>query len=319
MKEVITCVIPAYNEESHIARVLTSIPDFVSHIIVVDDASTDDTRKIVAGIADGRIEIIGQPKRMGVGSAVACGYRKAIELGSHVVVKLDGDGQMDVAQMKRLIGPILNRRADYTKGVRFRSAEVVRKMPIIRLIGNLGLSFMTKAASGYWNVFDPTNGYIAIGRTALGRLKIENLDRGYFFETDMLINLYRMDAVVVDVEMRAIYEDERSNLSIGKTLVTFPFLLCLAFIRRILWRYFIFDFSPFSLLFLNGLILFGFGLGFGAYHWIQSYQTNVAATTGTIMLSAVPLILGFQLLLQAAVLDIGNVPRTPLQSEETDL
>jgi hypothetical protein len=186
-------------------------------------------------------------------------------------------------------------------------------MPKARLVGNLALSFMTKAASGYWNVFDPTNGFTAIGRAALGQLRLDRLSKGYFFETDMLIQLYRCRAVVADVPMKTRYGSERSDLSLTRTFFTFPPRLARALASRLLWEYFISDFTACSAFLLSGMLLFTFGFVFGAYHWITGYLTHAANPTGTVMLAAVPLILGFQLLLQAAVLDIQNVPRVPLQ------
>ena len=315
MGDVISCVIPVHNEENFIVDVITSMPDFVSHIVVVNDDSTDNTREQVKNTHDPRIILIDHKTNLGVGAAVATGYKKAIELGADIVVKVDGDGQMDLAQMQRLISPIQNGVADYTKGVRFRDKEVVQKMPVSRLIGNVGLSFLTKVASGYWHVFDPTNGYTAICQAALKRLKIDNLNKGYLYETDILIHLYGIDAVVVDVEIQAKYGDEISGLSLFKSLFAFPLFLIRAFIKRIFWRYFVFDFSAFSVFFLSGIALFGFGFVFGIYNWVGNYLDGVSTPTGTIMLAAVPLLLGFQLLLQAVVLDINNVPKDPIQSK----
>jgi len=315
----IACVIPAYNEERFIAGVIQSVPAFVHQIIVVNDASRDGTARVVDSLNDPRVVLINHDRNTGVGGAVASGYKAALELAADIVVKLDGDGQMNSADMRKLIGPILKGRADYAKGVRFRDAEVIRHMPFVRFIGNLGLSFLTKIASGYWDIFDPTNGFTAIERTALESLKLEKLSRDYFFETDMLLQLYRISAVVEDVEMKASYGDEESHLSPMKVFFTFPARLFKGLCKRIIWRYFIRDFTAFSAFFSSGVVLFGFGLIFGLYRWIlNSFVLRIPSPLGTIMLAAVPLILGFQLLLQAAVLDIHNVPTIPLQRNEDE-
>jgi dolichol-phosphate mannosyltransferase len=314
MNQTVACVIPVYNEEAFIGGVIQAVPDFVSRIIVVNDASSDRTRERVLATDDPRVILIDHAENVGVGGSVATGYRKALDAGADIVVKIDGDGQMDPRQMGRLIQPILRAKADYTKGVRLRDAAVLRRMPLIRLVGNIGLSFLTKVASGYWNVLDPTNGYTAISAKVLGMLAIDRLSRGYLLETDMLINLYHVNAVVADGEMETRYGSEISHLSPVKAIVPFAFFLLKAFVKRLFWRYFIFDFSAFSLFFLAGSALFSFGLFFGIYHWIIGVSTGMETPTGTIMLAAVPLLLGFQLLLHSAVLDIHNVPQVPIQA-----
>jgi len=187
-------------------------------------------------------------------------------------------------------------------------------MPIARLTGNLGLSFITKLASGYWNVMDPANGFTAIHRHALEQLSLDTISRGFFFETDMLINLYYLQAVVADVQMPAHYGDEQSTLSPLKVLFTFPGKLTRAFIRRILWRYFIHDFTACSLFLVVGMLLFLGGISFGAITWIHNIMRDLITPTGTVMLAVVPLLLGFQLLLQAIVLDIQHVPNMPIHT-----
>lgn len=313
MKENIVCVIPAFNEERFIKDVVNGIPDFVRHIIVVDDASTDATAKEVENLGDPRVILLNHEQNTGVGGAVIDGYRKALELGAEITVKIDGDGQMDPKEIRRLIAPIIRNKADYAKGVRFRDAEVIKKMPVSRFVGNICLSFLTKAASGYWSIFDPTNGFTAISKRALVRINLDDISKGYFFESSMLTALYNAGAVVADVPTQAHYGEETSSLSLMETLFTFPNYLLKAFFKRLVWRYFIRDFSAFSLFFILGSLLFSFGFFFGLYHWIlNGLILETPTPTGTIMLSVLPLLLGFQLLLQAFVIDITNVPKTPL-------
>jgi hypothetical protein len=188
-------------------------------------------------------------------------------------------------------------------------------MPAARLFGNLGLSFFAKLVSGYWNVLDPANGFIAIHRQALERLPLETLSRDFFFETDMLIQLYYVQAVIVDIQIPARYGEEQSALNPLKVLVSFPSKLAKAFLKRILWRYFIQDFTACSLFLVLGLLLFLGGVSFGAAMWIRSGLRGLITTPGTVMLGAVPILLGFQLLLQAIVLDIQNVPKLPIHMD----
>jgi glycosyltransferase involved in cell wall biosynthesis len=206
---------------------------------------------MVANHPDRRVILINHKVNKGVGGSMVSGYKKALELGVDIIVKLYGDGQMDPANIQKLVEPIRRGHADYTKGVRFRDSEIIRRMPTTRLIGNLGLSFLTKVASGYWNVFDPTNGFTAIGRTSLELISLEKISNDYFFESDMLARLYMIDAVVMDVPMKARYGDEISHLSLAKVFFSFPGRLLRALCRRIIWRYFIYDFNAFSIFFLS--------------------------------------------------------------------
>jgi dolichol-phosphate mannosyltransferase len=314
MTPQIVVVIPAYNESKHIAGVIGSIPSEVSSVIVVDDASSDRTVDVVRQIADPRVTLIQHDSNQGVGGAVCSGYKCALARGADIIVKVDGDGQMDPSRIGRLISPILHHNADYAKGARFFEAKALRQMPIVRLIGNLGLSFITKLVSGYWNVMDPANGFTAIHRQALEQLPLDTVSRGFFFETDMLIHLYYLQAVITDVQMPAHYGDEQSTLSPLNVLLGFPGKLTQAFIKRILWRYFIQDFTACSLFIAVGTLLFLGGMSFGAITWILNSIRHVLTPAGTVMLAVVPLLLGFQLLLQAIVLDIQHVPKMPIHT-----
>ncbi len=307
-------VIPVYNEAQHISDVIREIPEKVKQIVVVDDYSLDNTYDVVSAIKDTRVKILRHKKNIGVGGATITGYKYALQAGADIVVKIDGDYQMDPKQMMQLVAPIKNGRADYSKGFRFHDLTNLKQMPKIRFIGNIILSFLTKAVSGYWNIFDPTSGYTVIHREALCRLNLDNINKGYFFETDMLINLYRIQAAVYDVPISSRYGEEKSQLNPLHISVTFPVLFFKTFIKRILWRYFIIDFTAVSLFILLGIPLFLFGVGFGLYHWITNYISNVSTPLGTIMIAVLAIFFGFEFLLQAMTLDINNVPKIPLQT-----
>ena len=307
----VAVVIPAFRVARHIEKVVRGVPGFVSAIVVVDDASPDDTASIVAGLGDPRVHLLRHERNGGVGAAMITGYRKALELGADVVVKMDGDDQMNPKHLLPLLEPILAGEADYTKGSRFFHTRQLRQMPLVRRAGNLGLSFLTKASSGYWDVFDPTNGYTAIHRRVLEVLDWNNIDRRWFFETSMLLELNLARAVVRDVHMPAKYADERSSLSAAGALVRFPGRLFAAFFRRLWMQYFVRDFSPVSLFLIAGAFLSLFGTVWGLAHWVHSARTGSQASTGPVMIAVVPLILGVQLLLQAVSLDIQNTPKVP--------
>jgi glycosyltransferase involved in cell wall biosynthesis len=300
----IAVVVPAYNEEAFITRVIVDMPDFVDHIVVVDDGSQDATSERATATKDPRLVIIRTPRNLGVGGAMQAGYRKALEVGAEVIAKMDGDGQMAPAFLYSLLDPLIEGRCDYAKGNRFRHARSLRAMPRVRVMGNMAMTFMTKLASGYWHVFDPQNGYTAIRAECLRQLDLDAIHRGYFFENDMLMQLNLHGFHVKDVPIPAQYGDEKSGLNIIKTGLIFPVLSMRRFISRVYQKYVLRDFSPIALFLFLGLILFGWGTAFGAYIWIRSNVTGHATPTGTIMLAVIPLILGFQLLLQAIVLDI---------------
>ncbi len=308
----IAVVIPAYKVEAHIESVIRGMPSFISDIIVVDDASPDRSGAIARGLQDPKVHLIVRDANGGVGAAVMTGYREALRLGVDIVLKIDGDGQMDPSYAIDLVEPIVYGRADYTKGNRFIYSRHLTQMPFRRRLGNMGLSFLTKASSGFWEVFDPTNGYTAVSAAALEALDWERVHPRYFFETSMLIELNLARAVVQDVFIPARYGDERSSLSEWRALLEFPGRLLSGFLRRIWLEYFVKEFSPVALFLLVGLPLALFGMVWGTARWIQSGLTGVEASTGTVMIAVLPLILGVQFLLQAIVIDIQNPPRSPL-------
>jgi dolichol-phosphate mannosyltransferase len=310
----IATVIPAYHVEHDIESVLRNLPAYIKHIIVVDDASPDSSADlvIIAAKKDRRITLIRHVENQGVGGAMISGFRKALELGAQIVIKLDGDGQMDPAHIPALITPLIQGKADYVKGNRFHDFQSLQQMPFMRRIGNLGLSFLTKAATGYWGIFDPTNGFFAIRAEILAQLPLNKIDRRYYFETSMLANLYLLGALVMDIPIPARYRNERSNLSIRRTLFEFPFKLLITLFRRILLRYYIYDFSMMSLYLMIGVPLLLFGGLFGGIKWIEYASQNIPAPTGTVMLPTLSVILGIQILLSAIEIDMNSTPRKAL-------
>jgi glycosyltransferase involved in cell wall biosynthesis len=310
----VAMVIPAYNVERNIKSVLHGVPSYIKHIIVVDDASPDSSADLVAATAkkDRRIFLIRHAENQGVGGAMVTGFRKAFELGAKIVVKLDGDGQMDPDYIPALITPLIEGKADYVKGNRFRDFHSLQQMPLPRRVGNLGLSFLTKAATGYWNIFDPTNGFFAARAEVLAQLPLDKIDRRYYFETSMLANLYLIGALVMDVPIPARYRNETSNLSIRRALFEFPFKLLGTLFRRILLKYYIYDFSMMSLYLFVSVPLLLFGGIFGSIKWVSYASRGIPAPTGTVMLPTLCVILGIQFLLSAIDIDMNSVPRKAL-------
>jgi len=307
----ITVVIPCYNVSRHIERVIKNLPPIVSHIIAVNDCSKDETECVIQKLQaqNAKLIYIKHEINEGVGGAMRTGFKKSMELNSDITVKMDGDDQMDASHIASLVKPITENRADFTKGNRFRDFRALRKMPLSRRIGNLGLSFLIKAASGYWNIFDPSNGFIAIRNETLQKIDLERLHKRYFFESSMLIELYYINAVVLDVPMKARYGSEISSLSRTKTLFQFPPKLFVAFVKRIILKYFLFDFNIASLYLLFGFPLFIIGSIYGIINFVKYASAHVAAPTGTVVIPTLLIILGFQLLLSAANYDVTNYPK----------
>jgi dolichol-phosphate mannosyltransferase len=308
-------VIPCYKVRDHVLDVIARIGPEVEMIFAVDDKCPDGSGAFIkANASDPRLRIIYNTENKGVGGAVMAGYRAALDARADVVVKVDGDGQMDPALIPDIARPVLLGRADYAKGNRFHSVWNVRAMPGIRLFGNAALSFLTKLSSGYWSLFDPTNGYTAIHAEALKQLEFANINERYFFESDMLINLGNIRAVVQDVPMKAVYGDETSHLKIRQIVGQFLTRNVKELMKRILYTYFLRDFSLASAQLMFGVLFFTFGTLFGLWGWYGSISSGSPASTGTVMLAVLPTILGFQLLLSFFGFDMANEPKLPLQA-----
>ncbi len=305
----IAVVIPAYNVAKYLELVIKGIPEFVDDIIVVDDASTDETARVLQTTQDPRVTPIHHSVNLGVGGATVTGFKTALARGAQLVVKIDGDGQMDPHYLPSLMDPIISDNYGYTKGNRFLDGEQLRSMPKVRMVGSFLLTFLTKLASGYWHVFDPVNGYLAMDASVLRKLPLDRLARRYFFETDMLIQMNVFRVRVKDVAIPPRYNNEHSSMRLSRVLGTFPLYLFRGFWYRLYQRHVLREFSPVAIFWILGTLLLAWGTGFGAYTWIKSSWSGHVASTGTVMLSVLPFILGFQLVLQAILLEIQESPR----------
>lgn len=309
----IAVVVPCYNVEKHIIDVVETIPDYVSDVILVNDGSRDGTGELLNLAAGGRVLAIHLAQNQGVGKAMLTGFTKAAEMGADILVKMDGDGQMDSRDLPLFVEPLLFGKADYAKGNRFRNALLPSEIPIIRRIGNAVLSFLNKSASGYWNVFDPTNGYIAVRREIIEILPVRWIHSRFFFESSMLIALGIMGAVVVDVPITARYGLEKSNLRVSRALFEFPILMTLGLIRRIWFQKILYSLTVEALLAIFGFLFFLAGLAYGLYEFTQfTLIRDTPAPPGIVMGAALLMLFGFQMMLNAILLDIQSVPESPL-------
>ena len=316
MSNRIGVVIPSYKVRSHILQVIASMGPEVECIYVVDDCCPDKSGDFVeANCSDPRVKVVRHEQNQGVGGAVLTGYQSAIADDVEIIVKVDGDGQMDPSLIPDFVAPILLGEADYTKGNRFFDLEKIHAMPKLRLFGNAGLSFLTKISSGYWDLFDPTNGYTAIHRDVARHLPFDKISRRYFFETDMLFRLNTLRAVAVDVPMHAKYGDEVSNLKISKVVGEFFAKNARNFFKRIFYNYYLRDMSLASFELPIGVVLLLFGVVYGLIHWVSGAHSGIAATSGTVMLAAMPILLGVQLILAFIGYDVSSTPRRPIHAK----
>jgi glycosyltransferase involved in cell wall biosynthesis len=307
---IIAVVVPAYKEERMISTVIETMPDFVDHIVIVDDCSPDDTSGTVERASNARVTLIRHEVNQGVGGAIITGHHAAMDLGADVNVIMAGDAQMDPNYLPQLLDRVTVEGFGFAKANRFFAPESFEGMPRYRVFGNIVLSFMTKMTSGYWHLFDPQNGYTAIRTEVLKRLPLHSVSRRYSFENDLLIHLNILQVSAVDVPIPAVYADEVSSIKLGHVIPELLNLLFRGFWRRIWYRYVLWSFSPLALLLVAGLILFGFGLGVAIWVCFQ-IAGSVVATAATVMLAALPLMLGTQMLLSALQLDIQASPSTP--------
>jgi glycosyltransferase involved in cell wall biosynthesis len=311
-------VIPCFNVKNQIVDVISSIPNTVTRIVIVDDKCPEETGKFVLQeVKDSRIQVIFNQENLGVGGAMKNGYRTIIETDVDIIVKVDGDGQMDLNQLDSLIEPIVMNRADYTKGNRFYKLSYLRGMPKARIFGNLVLSFLTKLSTGYYRIIDPNNGYTAIHISALKQLSLGDISNTYFFESDMLYQLNMARAVIEDVPMQSVYGNEKSNLKIHKIFLLFLGHHIKNISRRIFYNYYFRDFSVASIELPLGLGLLSFGLVNGFYHWIHSSISKTVTPIGSQLLVLMTCLLGTQFLLAFLSFDIANSPTNPI-SRNTD-
>ena len=304
----VAIVVPAYREERHVAEVVKSAPEFVDHIIVVDDASPDGTSEAALAVGDPRCEVIRHERNTGVGGAIITGHRRAMELGADIDVVMAGDHQMDPQYLPALLDPIVKDGYGFTKANRFYSTTSFQGMPRHRILGNILLTFLTKVASGYWDLVDPQNGYTAVRCSVLSRLPLHRIAERYDFENDLLIWLNIFSVRALDVPVPAVYKDEISSIKLRTVAFRLIRILFLGFWRRIWLKYVLWSFSPIALLLFTGSFLVGFGVLVGIWVLFHTIGPSVASA-GTVLLAVTPFLVGVQMLIQALVLDIQATPK----------
>ena len=307
-------VIPTYKCSTTILRVLHEIPSYIDRILVIDDKCPENSGKLVLdNVSDPRVVVIFNNENLGVGGATKSGYLEILKTKeSAIVVKLDGDDQMNSDLISKMVEPLIKLKADYVKGNRFNNINSILTMPKLRIIGNLVLTFLSKLSSGYWQVFDPTNGFVAVSTDILRLVPLNKVSNRYFFESDMLFRLNLISAVVVDFPMDSKYGQEKSNLKIWKVALEFPVKHFVNFFKRICYNYYLRDFTLASLELPLGLVLTTYGTILGIINFLQNASINTPTPIGTLMLVSMSILVGLQLLLGFASYDVNNSPKTPI-------
>jgi len=302
----IVIVIPAFEVAAQIISVIRGIDKSVTQIIVVDDLCPEKSGyKVAKEIKDKRVKILFNENNLGVGGSMIRGYKEAMKSNPEYVVKLDGDGQMDPKLIPLFISELENSGGDYAKGNRFANPENLKSMPKIRVFGNLILSFLAKFSTGYWNIFDPNNGFTVIKGKTLAQLPFHKISERYFFESDMLFRLNLLGAEVVDVPMTAVYGAEKSNINLAKTLLEFPAKHLKNFLKRITYNYFLRDFNLASIELVLGINFLFFGTLTGAINYAHAVRAESSMSVGILILVSILIISGLQLILSFFSFDMN--------------
>ncbi|HTD34283.1 MAG TPA: glycosyltransferase family 2 protein [Candidatus Elarobacter sp.] len=303
-------VVPAYRARTTLRTVVERSLAVADVVIVVDDACPERCGDLVDGF-DARVRVLRHTANRGVGGASKTGLLEALRLGADYAVKVDADDQMDVAYVPEMIAVFEQYpEVDLVKGNRFADAVTLKAMPFARLIGNAGLTLLVKFSSGYWTLVDPTNGFVALRAEALRHVDLERLADRYFFEIDLLCSFGLRRRTIAELEMPAIYGDERSSLSIARVLLSFPPKLAMRFLRRLLINYLVVELNVGSLCGLIGIPLLLFAVVFGYHEWAASAASGVPRAAGTVVLALLLFMTGFQLTLQALLYDVQFATKT---------
>lgn len=308
----IIIVIPCFKVKDKILDVILKVPKWVNQILCVDDCCPEESGKYIKNnIDDDRVIILHNNKNLGVGGASVVGFNHAKKLGAELIIKVDGDDQMDLSVLDKFVEPIFLGEADFVKGNRFTKFADYQNMPLARKLGNIGLSFFNRFSSGYWNLFDTTNGYLCFNAKLIDLLPIEKISKDYFFESDLLNWLYIIRAKVIDVPIKSIYNNEKSNINILTVILKFPLLYIRNFFRRFFYEYCLRNPDMKFISFLIGLLSLVFGIVFSLSVWKTSIEETPSAS-GTVAIALISIILGVNFISYFFFSDSNNYPKKTL-------
>lgn len=307
-KKTIGVVIPCYNVSGQIKKVIETMPDFVDYIICVDDKSDDNTGESIENLSkkNSHIILLSNEENQGVGGAIGVGYVWARNHNIDVTVVMAGDGQMDPVDLPDIIEPVATGKVDYTKGNRFYNPTVIHKMPLIRLVGNIVLSFLTKIASGYWHIADSQSGYSAISLRVLKTIDLTAIYKRYGMPNDLLVTLNIFDFSVIDIPINPLYGvGEKSGIRIHKVIFSIGFLITRLFFKRMILKYVYKSFHPLVLLYLFGFPAFLFGSTSGiTILFIDTFYTSLQIGFGWMIFFAMLIISGYFSIVMAMFMDM---------------
>ena len=306
----IGCLIPCYRGGSITLSLIERVLNFTDYVVVIDDACPNQTGRRVEKkfTRNDQVKVLFNSHNQGVGKSSQDGIRFLLENNCTIIIKIDADGQMDPNLIPRLIQPIVEGKAEAVKGNRFTCIDDFLSMPKIRIIGNLGLSFLNKISTGYWELFDPTNGFIAFKSSALKRVRIEKTDNRYFFESDLLFQSSLAQVTFAQISMSSVYGNEISSLRPMREIRRFACKHLVNFFKRLIYQYFVLDFNAGSLELLGGSLGFIVTTIFSLKLFISGILYNKYATSGETGLFAVLSIMTIQMLIAFLYYDATQQP-----------
>jgi glycosyltransferase involved in cell wall biosynthesis len=307
----VAVAIPAYNEELLIGKTISTMPDFVDCIIVTNDGSKDHTLEILHSLEDEykALVVLDNGRNRGVGYTVTRGLKEAVNREMDLIAVMAADAQCDPSYLSKMCDVLIDEKLDYVKANRFNNLSALKAMPRFRRAGNIVVTLLNKFATGYYSIFDSQNGYGVFSRSVLERLPFELVGRRYDYENTLLIALSIINGRIKDHPVPAVYGDEVSSIKLLPTVSRALRVLLFGFWKRIYYKYVVFDFHPVALFLLVGNVLSVLGFAGGvALAWLRIFE-GVSPSSGTVMLAALPMIIGLQMLLTALIMDVNNERR----------
>ena len=305
----IIAIMPCYRSADTAISISKDVIKFVDKLICIDDFCPDNTGKKISKLINSeKIDLIFHESNKGIGGAMKSGFIYALRFEPEIIIKIDSDGQMSPFLIPKLIKPLLEGSSELSKGNRFTSPNSIKKMPIIRIIGNIGLGFITKLSTGYWELFDPTNGFIALRAEVLKDLSLDKIDNGYFFETDFLFRCSLRNTLISEITMDAVYANEKSNLNPFKEFFRFFYKHINLFLKRLIYQYFLLDFNPGSLSLLLSLILGIISLLIGIRSFTYYGKINMETPLGIQILFLASSLICNQFLISFIYYDVSQKP-----------
>ena len=302
-------VIPCYNEEKMITQTIKKIPEYIDHIIAVNDASTDDTIGVLNKLKKqyNKLIVVDNKVNQGVGGALIAGYDYAIKNTKATAIGIvAGDDQFDSSYLKAMLDDFIDQSADYVKASRFFHREAFKTMPKYRQFGNIFISLLTKFSTGYYSITDITNGCGWLRREIIKKVDFSIVEKRYDYETSMLTALSIANAKVIDHAVPAHYGDEKSTIKLIPTAWRNLKAVWKGFWRRIYYKYVLYGFHPVALFLFTGMFFLIISLLLAIFLLYVKLFAHQSPTAGSVMLAVLPFILGIQLTLTALTIDVSN-------------